>query len=300
MGLNSGFNRRVVGVARLVGDGRGCADGDYLEQVLLRKARDEEPVAVFVAESAALLDQDPGERGQRAQLAVEGRLAGTDCIDVGLRQALFPVQVQAYADRVVAEHARQFGRDRAVFNPWHYLPVLLRKPGALRNGPPFQDWPSPPALERLRRALGRGDQADRAFVAVLAAVSCEGIEAVTSACAEALASGAASADVVLNMLARSPSHRPWRWPCRRRRTVPATTGCAQRALPLRPKLPTPSSGGLRRPRRELRSDKGTHRQRELSPKGLTREPAIKEQCRRNTKVRRVTHGFQPRTESLPD
>jgi transposase len=120
------------------------------------------------------------------------------------------VQVRAYADRivvrhggqVVAEHARQFGRDRTVFDPWHYLPVLLRKPGALRNGAPFQDWPLPPALERLRRALGRGDKADRAFVAVLAAVPREGIEAVTSACAEALASGAASADVVLNILAR--------------------------------------------------------------------------------------------------
>ena len=55
------------------------------------------------------------------------------------------VQVRAYADRivvrlgdeVVAEHRRFFGRDRMILDPWHYLPVLARKPGALRNGMPF-------------------------------------------------------------------------------------------------------------------------------------------------------------------
>ena len=64
------------------------------------------------------------------------------------------VQVRAYADRivvrcddeVVAEHQRFFGRDRMFLDPWHYLPVLARKPGALRNGAPFQDWELPPAL----------------------------------------------------------------------------------------------------------------------------------------------------------
>ena len=47
------------------------------------------------------------------------------------------VQVRAYADRimvrcggeVVAGHACCFGRDRTICDPWHYLPVLARKPG---------------------------------------------------------------------------------------------------------------------------------------------------------------------------
>src|SRR3546814_3679695 len=88
------------------------------------------------------------------------------------------VQVRAYADRivvrcgeeVVAEHPRYFGRNRTIYDPWHYLPVLARKPGALRNGAPFQDWDLPPALARLRRKLGNGDDADRRFVRVLSAV----------------------------------------------------------------------------------------------------------------------------------
>ena len=74
-----------------------------------------------------------------------------------------PVEVHAYADRIVirqdgeivAEHARRFGRDQTVYDPWHYVPVLARKPGALRNGAPFKDWALPGALGRARSAASR-------------------------------------------------------------------------------------------------------------------------------------------------
>ena len=120
------------------------------------------------------------------------------------------VQVRAYADRivvrcgeeVVAEHPRYFGRNRTIYDPWHYLPVLARKPGALRNGAPFQDWDLPPALARLRRKLGHGDDADRRFVRVLSAVLTDGLEPVDAAAREALATGTASDDLILNILAR--------------------------------------------------------------------------------------------------
>lgn len=57
-----------------------------------------------------------------------------------------PVEIHAYADRivirqdgvVVAGHARSFGRNETVYDPWHYVPVLARKPGALRNGALFR------------------------------------------------------------------------------------------------------------------------------------------------------------------
>jgi len=120
------------------------------------------------------------------------------------------VQVRAYADRiivrcgeeVVAEHPRTFGRNRTIYDPWHYLPVLARKPGALRNGAPFQDWDLPPALARLRRKLGNGDDADRRFVRVLSAVLIDGLDPVEAAVREALATGTASDDLILNILAR--------------------------------------------------------------------------------------------------
>jgi len=120
------------------------------------------------------------------------------------------VQVRAYADRVVvwfneeriAEHRRHFGRNQTIYDPWHYLPVLARKPGALRNGAPFQDWALPAALTRLRAALGKGDEADRRFVRVLAMVLEDGLDAVEEAVGEAMEAGAASDDVVINILSR--------------------------------------------------------------------------------------------------
>jgi Mu transposase-like protein len=85
-----------------------------------------------------------------------------------------PVTLRAQGARVVivaegqtvGEHARLSGRNQIAYNPWHYLKVLERKPGALRNGAPFRDWDlalpsdSPqrrPAQEaRWRPAVRRG------------------------------------------------------------------------------------------------------------------------------------------------
>jgi len=121
-----------------------------------------------------------------------------------------PVEIRAYADRIelrqdgqpVGEHVRCFGRDRTVFDPWHYVPVLARKPGALRNGAPFKDWVLPASLERIRRRLATAEDGDRQMVDILAAVLSDGLPAVEAACAEAVREGVHSAGVVLNILAR--------------------------------------------------------------------------------------------------
>jgi transposase len=121
-----------------------------------------------------------------------------------------PVEIRAYAERielrqdgrVVGEHRRSFGRDQMVFDPWHYVPVLARKPGAWRNGAPFKDWLLPGALERVRRKLAGVGDGDRQMVDILTAVLSDGLTAVEAACAEALREGVHSADVVLNILAR--------------------------------------------------------------------------------------------------
>jgi hypothetical protein len=121
-----------------------------------------------------------------------------------------PVEIQAYAERIVirqdgtivGEHRRCFGRGETTYDPWHYVPVLARKPGALRNGAPFKDWPLPASLGIVRRKLKGSDDGDRQMVKVLSAVLSDGLSAVEAACAEALAGGVHSADIVLNILAR--------------------------------------------------------------------------------------------------
>src|SRR6266550_3561293 len=127
-----------------------------------------------------------------------------------------PVEVHAYADRIVirqdgrivAEHPRSFGRGDTVYDPWHYVPVLARKPGALRNGAPFKDWVLPASMERVRRKLAGADDGNRQMVDILSAVLTDGLPAVEAACAEAIAQGVHSADVVLNILARQRDPGP--------------------------------------------------------------------------------------------
>ena len=103
---------------------------------------------------------------------------------------------------------RSFGRGEITYDPWRYVPILVRKPGALRNGAPFKGWQLPGALGRMRARLAGRDDGDRQMVRVLAAVQEDGLEAVEAACAEALADGACSADVVLNILARHRQPAP--------------------------------------------------------------------------------------------
>ena len=143
-------------------------------------------------------------RFDRNQYSVESRAVGRT------------VDVCAYADRIVirqdgetvGEHPRCFERNKVIYNPWHYVPVLKRKPGALRNGAPFRDWALPKALSRVRARLARHGDGDRQVVKILAAVLEDGLEAVEAACAEALAEGTCSADVVLNILARRRQPEP--------------------------------------------------------------------------------------------
>jgi transposase len=127
-----------------------------------------------------------------------------------------PVEVHAYADRIVirqdgrivGEHPRSFDRGETIYDPWHYVPVLARKPGALRNGAPFKDWVLPAAMERIRRLLAGANDGNRQMVDILTAVITDGLPAVEAACAEATAQGVHSADVVLNILARQRNPDP--------------------------------------------------------------------------------------------
>jgi len=127
-----------------------------------------------------------------------------------------PVDIHAYAERIVvrqdgqivAEHPRRFGRDQTLYDPWHYVPVLTRKPGAMRNGAPFKGWTLPGALGRVRQKLRSAEDGDRQMVKILAAVLSDGLAEVEVACAEALSAGLCSSDVVLNVLSRQHPPAP--------------------------------------------------------------------------------------------
>ena len=81
-----------------------------------------------------------------------------------------PVEIHAYADRLVirqdgrlvGEHPRKFGREETTYNPWHYVPVLARKPGALRNSRRMRSIRPGRAVQGLGLAGGAGAGAPQA------------------------------------------------------------------------------------------------------------------------------------------
>src|SRR5512137_705935 len=86
--------------------------------------------------------------------------------------------IHLYSDRVdvytenanIARHKRLLGRDEVSYDWQHYIPLLEKKPGALRNGAPFAEMPLP--LAQLQAALRRRErqQGVRIMAKVLAAV----------------------------------------------------------------------------------------------------------------------------------
>jgi hypothetical protein len=44
---------------------------------------------------------------------------------------------------------------------WHYLPILERKPGALRDGVPFREWQVPITIRRVRNHILKPPKGDR-------------------------------------------------------------------------------------------------------------------------------------------
>lgn len=112
-------------------------------------------------------------------------------------------EVRVVADGVViAEHARRFGRDQLVCDPWHYLPILERKPGALRNGAPFLDWDLPTSIRLVRDRILKQPKGDRVFVELLMMAREVGLDVLEVACELVLDGTVVTASVVMNEMRR--------------------------------------------------------------------------------------------------
>jgi len=121
------------------------------------------------------------------------------------------VSVRAYANHinivmngtVVGIHRRHFGPDKVIYDPWHYLAVLEKKPGALRNGAPFKQWDLPASMGEVKTILDARTDGDRQFGSILSVVSRYGLGPVATACAQVIADKTVSSDVVLTILSRT-------------------------------------------------------------------------------------------------
>jgi hypothetical protein len=130
-----------------------------------------------------------------------------------------PVSLRVYPDhflvvaegQVVCEHRRVIERShdgpgRTIYDWRHYLAVVQRKPGALRNGAPFLELPDD--FRRLQQQLLRTPGGDREMVEILALVLQHDEDAVLTAVSMALEAGVATKTHILNLLHRLVDGKP--------------------------------------------------------------------------------------------
>ena len=124
-----------------------------------------------------------------------------------------PVSLRIYPDRIViaaegqivCEHSRIIDRShhtcgRTIYDWRHYLAVIQRKPGALRNGAPFAEMPD--AFRQLQSQLLCRPGGDREMAEILALVLQHDERAVLCAVELALEAGVATKTHILNVLHR--------------------------------------------------------------------------------------------------
>ena len=91
-------------------------------------------------------------------------------------------------------------KGKTVYKWQHYLAVLQRKPGALRNGAPFKELPT--SFKQLQKQLLKHPGGDREMVDVLALVLHHDERLVEQAIKTALGGGSVSKQHVINCLNR--------------------------------------------------------------------------------------------------
>lgn len=101
--------------------------------------------------------------------------------------------------RVISTHDNR-AEPQTVYNWRHYLGVIERKPGALRNGAPFQTLPQ--NLQQFQRRLLKKTGGDREMAQILALVLWHDEDLVLQAVDQALVAQHFSKEAVLNYLQR--------------------------------------------------------------------------------------------------
>ncbi|MFQ5464036.1 MAG: IS21 family transposase [Phycisphaerae bacterium] len=133
---------------------------------------------------------------------------------VPIRWAHRPCLVRGFVGRVeihcegecVAVHQRGADHQRFVLDPWHYLPLLERKPGLLDQARPFRDDPFGSEFALLRKELEYRYEEDgtRQYIDVLLLLTEHPRDAVTAAVRSCVERRVFSRDAVLHTLHGKP------------------------------------------------------------------------------------------------
>lgn len=135
------------------------------------------------------------------------------------RYAHHPVTVRAdvgrvrifYQDHCVAGHTRCHEREKTIYEAWHYLPLIERKPRALDYGAPMKYLQLDDCFLVLRRRLEEGQEhseGTRAYIRVLRLLEEFSLEQLTKAVQRALTLGVEHEEAIRHLALCPSDKRP--------------------------------------------------------------------------------------------
>jgi transposase len=218
----AGVNRQRVFIPCLKFDRLEELNEHLAEQMIMEghntrhpEFREKSVYEVYEEEKQYLRRQDTGFEGY---VVKEGSRVGSDCmVDYDNNRYSVPceyagklITLKIYAERVeaavkgktIAVHERNFEKGRHVTEPLHYLPLLERKPGALRNGRAFVEWELPESIKQVWNSLKRYPDWDHQMSDILLSLPKYGLEALEVACSLAISENAVNRNTILNYLTR--------------------------------------------------------------------------------------------------
>ena len=116
-----------------------------------------------------------------------------------------------HQDRCIAAHVRCHGKEKAIYEPWHYLTLVERKPRTLDDGAPMRQMELDPCFADLRRRMEAGQEnsaGTRAFIRVLQLLREHSLRDLTRAVERALELCATDEEAVKNLLLCPPEQTP--------------------------------------------------------------------------------------------
>jgi transposase len=174
---------------------------EFTEKTILEIYEEEKPYLIGYRREFTSYKLYPTIVSPLSLIGYDTNMYSVPCEYVGLS-----VSIKSYAwqivilheSKIIAEHVRCFKRYQKIYNPWHYITALERKPGALRNGAPFKELMSllPEIFGKLRNKLEAYKDGEKQFIDILLLVNKHGLENVTNACNITIAAGGCSAKLV--------------------------------------------------------------------------------------------------------
>ena len=114
-------------------------------------------------------------------------------------------------DRLIAAHKRCYGRHQAIYEPWHYLALIERKPLALDYGAPMKQLRLDPCFDVLRRRLEAGQihsRGTREYIQILRLLEHHPLADLTTAAQRALELGVDRYEAIKSLVLCPPQRTP--------------------------------------------------------------------------------------------